>query len=84
MYYSSVNTCQNQVKLWALKMRDDVRLAISKFCLSIKDCRSQTSFKNLQQKACDRNYYFYDQNFKIAMRNPVLAFGLKIPIDLKE
>ena len=44
MYYSSVNTCQNQVKLCPLKVQDDVQLAIEKFCLSINDCRSQASF----------------------------------------
>ena len=41
MYYSSVNTCQNQVKLCTTKVWDDVQLAIGKFCFSIKDCRSQ-------------------------------------------
>ena len=46
MYFSSVNTCQNQVKLSTLKVQDDVQLAIAKFCLSIKDCRSQASFKS--------------------------------------
>ena len=44
MYYMSVNTCQNQVKLCTLKFQDDVQLAIAKFCFSIKDCRSQASF----------------------------------------
>ena len=46
MYYSSANTCQNQVKLGALKVQDDVQLAVAKFCLSIKDCRSHTSFND--------------------------------------
>ena len=46
MYYSSVNTCQDQVKLCALKVQDDVQLAIAKFCLSIKDCLSQASLKD--------------------------------------
>ena len=30
MYYSSENTCQNQVKLCTLKVKDDVQLA--NFC----------------------------------------------------
>ena len=46
MYYSSANTCQNQVKLCPLKVQDDVQLAMTKFCLSIKDCRSQASFND--------------------------------------
>ena len=40
MYYSSANTCQNKVKLYTLKVQDDVRLAMAKFCLSIKVCQS--------------------------------------------
>ena len=55
MYYSSANTCRNQVKLCTLKVQDDVQLAMAKFCLSIKDCLSQASFndstiKGLEQK----------------------------------
>ena len=50
MYYGSVNTCQNQVKLCTLKVHDDVQLAIVKFCLSIKDCRFQASFNNFTIK----------------------------------
>ena len=46
MYYSSANTSQNQVKLCTLKVQDNVQLAIAKFCLSIKDCRSQASFND--------------------------------------
>ena len=46
MYYSSANTCQNQVKLCTLKVQDDVQLAVAKFCLSIKDSRSQASFND--------------------------------------
>ena len=46
MYYSSANTCQNQLKLCTLKVQDDVQLAIAKFCLSIKDCWSQASFND--------------------------------------
>ena len=44
MYYSSENTCQNQVKLCTLKVQDDMQLAMAKCCLSIKDSRSQASF----------------------------------------
>ena len=43
VYYGSVNTCQYQVKLCTLKVQDDLQLLIAKFCLSIKDCRSQAS-----------------------------------------
>ena len=50
MYYSSVNTYQNQVKLCTLKVRDDVQLPMAKFCLSIKDLRSQDSFNNFTIK----------------------------------
>ena len=46
MYYSSANTCQNQVKLCTLKVQDDVQLAMAKFCLSNKDCQSQASFND--------------------------------------
>ena len=46
MYYSPANTSQNQVKLCTLKVQDDVQLAMAKFCLSIKDCGSQISFKD--------------------------------------
>ena len=51
--YSSVNTCQNQVKLCTLKVQDDVLLAIAKFCLSIKDCRSQASFNDFTIKGLE-------------------------------
>ena len=50
MYYSSVNTCQNQVKLCTLKVQDDVQLTIAKFYLSIKDCWSQASFNDFTRK----------------------------------
>ena len=43
MYYNSANTCQNQVELYTLKVQDDMQLAMEKFCLSIKACRSQDS-----------------------------------------
>ena len=46
MYYSSVNTCQNQVKLCILKVQDDVELVIAKFCFSIKNCLSKVSFND--------------------------------------
>ena len=50
IYCSSVNTCQNQVKLCPLKVQDVVQLAIAKCCLSIKDCRSQASFNDFTIK----------------------------------
>ena len=50
MYNSSVNTCQIEVKLCTLKVKDDVQLAIAKSCLSIKDCRSQASFNDFTIK----------------------------------
>ena len=46
MHYSSVNTCQNQVKLCTFKVQDDAELAIANFCLLLKDCRSQASFND--------------------------------------
>ena len=49
-YYSSVNTCRNQVKLFTLKVEHDLQLAIAKFCLSIKDCRSHASFNDFTIK----------------------------------
>ena len=50
MYYSLVNTSQNQVKLCALKVQDDVQLTVAKFCLSIKDCRCQVSLNDFTIK----------------------------------
>ena len=46
MYYCSANTCQNQVQLCTLKVQDEVQLAMAKFYLLIKDCRSQASFND--------------------------------------
>ena len=46
-----LNTYQNQVKLCTLKVQDDVQLAIAKFCLSIKDFRSQASFNDFTIKS---------------------------------
>ena len=46
MYYSSANTCQNQVKLCTLEVQDDMQLVMPKVCLSVKDCRSQASFND--------------------------------------
>ena len=55
MCYSSVNTYQNQVKLCTLpEVQDGVQLAIAKFCLSIKDFRSQTSFNDFAMKGLGR------------------------------
>ena len=50
MYYSLINTYQNQVKLCTLKVQDNVQLTISNFCLSIKDYWSQISFKDFTIK----------------------------------
>ena len=50
MHYTSVNTCQNQVKLCTLEVQHDVQLAIAKFCLSIKACPSQVSFNDFTIK----------------------------------
>ena len=50
MDYSSVNACQNQVKLCTLKVEGNVQLTIPKFCLSIKDCQSQDSFNDFTIK----------------------------------
>ena len=50
MDYSSANNCQNQVKLCTLKVQDIVQLAIAKFCLSIKACRSQAPFNDFTKK----------------------------------
>ena len=44
MYYSSANTCQNKVKLYTLKVQNDVQW--QNFCLSIKVRRSQASFND--------------------------------------
>ena len=53
MCYSSVNTCQNHIKICTLKVQDDVQLAMAKFCLSIKDCRSQDSFNDFTIKGLE-------------------------------
>ena len=50
LYYTSVITYQNQVKLCTLKVQDDMQLAIAKFCLSIKDCRSKVSVNDFTIK----------------------------------
>ena len=50
MDYSSANTFQNQVKLCTLKVQDVVQLAMTKFCLSIKACRSQAFFNDFTIK----------------------------------
>ena len=43
IYYSSANTCLNQVKPCTLKVQDGVQLAMAKFCFSNKNCQSQAS-----------------------------------------
>ena len=53
VYYSSVNTCQNRVKLCTLKIQDDVQLAIAKFC-------GEHSAAHLTSRSCSIqlcNYY---------------------------
>ena len=50
MYHSSVNTCQNQVKLCTLKVQDDVQLVNIKILLVSQDCQSHTSFKDFTIK----------------------------------
>ena len=50
MCYSSVNACQNQVKLCTLKVQDDVQLATAKLCLPIEDSQSQASFNDFTIK----------------------------------
>ena len=44
--YCARRYCQNQLKLCKLKVQADVQLAISKFCSTVKDCRSQAPFKD--------------------------------------
>ena len=58
-----------------------VQLAIAKFCLSIKDCQSQAFFNDFTIKGLGLKFCLKDHNFYIVMRNPVLPFGSKIPID---
>ena len=57
MYHSSVNTSQNQVERCTLKVQDDVQLAISKVCLSIKDGQFHTSFKDFTIKGLGPEKY---------------------------
>ena len=84
MYYSSASTCPNQVKLFTLKVQNYVQLAIAKFCFSIKDCQSQTSFNDFTIKGLEQKYQPKDQNFQTAMRKSVLPFGSEIPVDSEE
>ena len=63
MLYSSVNTCQNQVKLCALKVQDGVYLAIARFCLSIKDCQFQASFNDFTIKGLGPKLLAQGPNF---------------------
>ena len=53
MYCSSAKACQNQLKLCTLKVQDDVQFAMAKFCLSIKDCRSQAYFNDFTIKGLE-------------------------------
>ena len=52
--HRSVTTCQNQLKLCTLKVQADAQLAISEFCLPIKDFRSQASFNDFTIKSLGR------------------------------
>ena len=83
MYYSSANTCQNQIKLCTLKVQDDVQLA--KFACQSKIVRSQASFNDSTISGLGPKILAKaDQNFKTAMRKSVLPSGSKIPIDSDE
>ena len=84
MWWTSANTCQNQVKLCTFKVQDDVQLAMTKICLSVQDCRSQASFNDSIINGLDRKCQPMDQNFWSAMRKSLLPFGSKIPIDSNE
>ena len=50
VYCSSVNTCQDQVKLCTLKVQDDVQLAMATFCLLIRDGRPHACFNDFTIK----------------------------------
>ena len=84
MYYKSANTCQNQVKLCTLKVQDDVQLAMTKFCLSIKDCQSQASFIDSIIKGLGPKILAYGPKFLECYEKICLPFGSKIPIDSDE
>ena len=79
MYYSSVNTRQNQVQLYTLKVQDDVQLEIAKFCLSIKDgfYNKGSGIENISLGLKFLDCYEF-------IRIPVLPFGSNIPIDSDE
>ena len=74
MYYRSVNTCQNQVKLCTLKIQDDVQSAITKFCLSIKDCRFQVSYNDFTIKGLGPKILAYEPKFFKCHEKPRSAF----------
>ena len=77
MYYSSANTCQNQVKLCILKVQNDVQLAIAKFCLSIKDCRSQASFNDSTAKGLGPKILGKGQTFLDCYEKICFAFSFQ-------
>ena len=74
MLYSSVNTCQNQVKLCALKVQDGVYLAIARFCLSIKYCQFQASFNDFTMKGLGPKLLAQGPNFLDCYKKPYFAF----------
>ena len=76
--------CQNQVKLSTLKVQNYVQLAIAKFCLSIKDCQSQTSFNYYTIKGLEPKISAQGPKFSDCMRKSVLPFGSEIPVDSDE
>ena len=49
----------NEVKLCTSKIQHDVQLAMAKFCWSIKDCQSQTSFNDSTIKGLGPNILAY-------------------------
>ena len=48
IYYSSANTCLNQVKLCTLKVQDGMQLEMAKFCFSIKTVSPRSLLMILQ------------------------------------
>ena len=84
MYYSSANTCQNQVKLCTLKVQDDVQLTLAKFCLSIKDCRIHASFTDSAIKGLVLKILTSGPNVLDCHEKICFAFWFQIPVDSDE
>ena len=57
---------------------------MARFCLSIKDCRSQASFNDSTIKGLGPKMLAWEPKFYTAMRKSVLIFGSKVPIDSDE